>query len=421
MVHYRLTALAASIAIAWIIAPLPAASQETCGVAVTACRDALFVTQDIVVADDACANAVSANALDGCARIFRAVTRVLRVFGEDTDGSDPKLFTDSVKEMLDQFGVGAFERDVYNFSPSLPKNITGEIDFPADSPDGSDVQDALDLLVVTALQDSAADLQTVSDSTVVQLTNAELQTIAGSIRASILEPNIEFDYGDSKVLEFLFLLWESQLLFLIALDLDIDIDSYTPVVNKILVQADVIDPNPNLARLQSGASSALADANQANRDAFAAYLAASTFIRGEVDDQTDDLFTIEPAELDDEAEVRIQLATLVGSLDAPTSILNTGTTLIEEAKILDALNTKLGTNFNSQGAILDLGLFYDQAPFDVRNVLPTFDAGNSVPDASFPDPTFGVVLLPEPDFIAGQLASVALLSLLFRWRSRREF
>ena len=419
MIHHQFTATARLVTIALIILPLPAISQETCGAAVTACRDGLFVTQDIIIADDACAAAVTADANDGCARIFRAATRVLRVFVEDTNGSAPLVFTDSIKEMFEQFGISSFERDLYDlsFSPILPRNFDGKIDFPADSPDGSDIQDALDLLIVTALEDSAADLQAVSEATVIRLTANELQSISGAIGST----SIEIDYGDSKVLEFMILLWKSQLLFLIALDLDVDIDSYTPRTTGILIQDDVIDANPDLARLRSGASSALADANQANRDAVGAYFAASNFIRSEVDDQTDDLLTIEPDQLQDEAEIRIQLAALAGSLDTPTSILNTGTTLFDEANIISALNTKLGTNFDNQGAVLDLGLFYDRAPFDVRDVLPTFDAGNAIDDGSFPDPTFGSVLVPEPGLLASQVASLATLLLILRLRSRREF
>jgi hypothetical protein len=336
------------------------------------------------------------------------------VIDENVDGADPMTFTDSVKEMFDQFGVGSEERSIYSFSPTLPENEQGEVVLPSDSPDGNDVQDALNGLFVAAIADSIADLQAVSASTVIELTGSELDLLAHTGTTVI-----ELDLGDVKLLESVLHTWTSKLLLLIALNLDVDLDAYTPLPSYLEIQAAVIDANPDLLRLGSLATQALSDANQANRDFIAAYLAASSFIRNEIDDQTDDLFTIEPHRLAEEANVRTHLATLQGSLDVPTQILATGTTLFDEQAALASIDTKLGTNLANDGAFLYLGGFYDVAPFDPRYVLPTFDESNRIPDGSFPDPTFGRVLVPEPDATMAIIVGALALALLARHRNRK--
>ncbi len=83
---------------------------------------------DIIGADD-CFQQL---APDSEVRFFRAVTRVLRLAEEsDVDGPDGGTFTDSLKEVLDQFGYSpdgdpdqcgltADGRSVYVFTASLP-------------------------------------------------------------------------------------------------------------------------------------------------------------------------------------------------------------------------------------------------------------------------------------------------------------
>ncbi len=402
-------------------ASLPASSQETCGVAVTSCRNELFAVGDIAAADDACAAAVAGSPNDGCARILRGATRILRVFGENVNGPDPGTFTDSVKEMMDRFGVTPGGRDLYAFSASLPHDLEDEIDLPANSPDGSDVQEAASGLLLPAIDASITDLQAVPANTVLVLQQSELEVIgtATAVRA-LLGLEIEVDYGDAKLMEAALHLWRSQLLQSAALNTGIDLDSYTPILSPIPIQTSVVDAHPSLVTLLPGSGSALAEANVSNRAAIDAYLAASASIRSEVDDQTNDLFTIEPTQLVLESEFRMHLASLRSSLDGPTSVLNQGTSTIDEATILEALNTMLGTSFGSEGATLDLGLFYDVDPFDVRDVLPEFDAVNAVQDGSFPDPTFRGVLLPEPSLPGQLVAAVAALAMLRRRRGGRS-
>ncbi len=116
----------------------------------------------------------------------------------------------------------------------------------------------------------------------------------------------------------------------------------------------------------------------------------------------------------------MQLATLRDSLDGPTEILTQGTTIFDELAVLEVLNDELGTSFDPQGASLDLGMFYDVDPFDVRDVLPHFDLDNSLVHGSYPDPTFGRVPLPEPDSTLQLAAGIAAVLALARRRRGRD-
>ena len=395
------------------------AENETCVSAVAQCRQDLFENQDLAAANESCRTdrVPSRYWDDGCVRIFRSLTRLLYVLFSDMDGATSEVFTDSFKEMLDQFGFGPEDRDFYSFGPSVPRDSTGMLRLPSQSPDGSDVQDALEGLLLPALEQSIADLAIVPQSTILVLTASEVETIVGFN----VQP-VEIDYGDAKIFQALLLLWQSQLKLLLTRNADLEFDWYTPIYGRIRIQADIHDENPDLARLRPSRETTLAGASKANRELLDAYLAASAFIRSETDDQTDDLLTIEPEQLADETDFRAQVSALRSSLDGPTAILNVGTAHLDEQVGIDFLNRHLGTEMTERGAMLDLSRFYDDEPFDLRDLLPPFDDRNAVAKASFPDPTFRGVLTPVPEPATPALGAVALMALasLARRQERRK-
>jgi hypothetical protein len=378
---------------------MPAASLAT----LADCRNQLFVVENIVAADDFCAQAVANNPADGEARFFRALTRILRVLGENTDGADPARFTDSVKEMMDQFGIGASDRSLYSFAPTLPKNSAGDVELPSDSPDGNHVQEALSDLLLPAISASVDDLRAIATDTAFSLSASELATVANATGVPIDEPSVQIDFGDVELARAGLLKWKSHLLTAEAHNLSIDLDSYTPIEEPIRIQNDIVDTNPQLLTHSVGAACSLFDANIASGEAVEAYLAGSDFIRAESDSQDDDLITIEPDQLADEAEIRTHLTSLLSALECPTLVLNEGTTFIDEARAIESMNSMLATAFDSGGAALDLGLFYDAA-FPLRDGLPLigfdeFESRNFVASGSFPDATFQGTLLPVSTLI----------------------
>jgi hypothetical protein len=386
--------------------------------AATECRDQLFFAEDLVAADNACAQAVADDSSDGEARFFRAATRIMRIVGEDVDGPDPTRFTDSVKEMMDQFGISSTGRDVFAFAPEIPINLADDVVLPPDSPGGSDVKELQSDVLLPAINASVEDLRAIAADTVILLSACELGVLGNFT-------GVEIDLGDVELFKAMLLLGKSEIFLAEAFDANVDIDSYTPLPEIIRIQTDWIDDNPQALELLPTGASSLAQANDANREAIASYLAGSAFIRSESDAQDDDFFTIEPDQIADEADLRIHIASLRSSLDGQTQVLNEGTTFIDEAAVIAELNQTLGTAFDSQGANLDLSLFYDDAPFSLREVIPpvAFDEAenrNFIADGSFPDPTFRGVLLPvpEPSQLWQLMSGLAGLGCLYRLRRR---
>jgi hypothetical protein len=76
---------------------------------------------DLVKADEACQQARIEYPNDDEVRFFRAVTRLLRIAEEqkDVDGNPP--YTDSLKEMMDQFGIADDGRSIHDLDLEFPK------------------------------------------------------------------------------------------------------------------------------------------------------------------------------------------------------------------------------------------------------------------------------------------------------------
>jgi hypothetical protein len=259
------------------------------------CRETLFQgrsvggtertkdSQALIDADILCTAAVAADPSNGEARLFRAVTRLLRVTGGNETHGPPR--TASFAEMADAFGVTPEGRNLYDWEAKLPENAGGKVALPADSPTGEESQTALVGLLVPAIDASVADLQAITPDAQVVLNESEIEAIGTALGASLTndengdDEEIEIDLGDILVIESGFLIWKAQLLLIDALNLDVDLDSYTPILDAIDIQLEVINANVDLAKLRPGAAAALAEANVANRAAAEAYLAASLFIR----------------------------------------------------------------------------------------------------------------------------------------------
>lgn len=372
------------------------------------CREQIFVEEDIVAAKPFCDQAVAADPSSGEARFLRAIVLLALPNEQQAAGPDPTRFTDSVAELEDRFGLGAGSRSLYDFSPQLPRNPAGAVQLPSDAPTGTDSQDFVKGVVLPALDGAIADLEAfpTDDSFILgrgQIVEAETiadrSAFAGnpdSVGISAL--SIEVDYGDAQALRAALLFLEAKLLISYASDAAIDIDDLSPFDRFIAVQTEILDAHPSLLTPLFARAPDRFEARSVLRAAVTAYLDSSLFIRSEIDDQDDDLLTIEPAALDEEADIRTQLEDLLSAIDGPTQVLDEGTASIDEARAIQALNNALGTTFDSQGAILDLTRFFGGAvaPTSIRAQLPAFDDRNRIVDGSLPDPTFDGALQPVP-------------------------
>lgn len=328
-------------------------------------RDFLF-QQDIVMADTLFQTQLAVNSSDQEAHLFRAITRLLRIAEENRDGPDAAVFTDSLKELLDQFGFSPTERSIFDFSSDVPEDANGDVILPSSSPTGGQVQEFLRNVLLPELRSAIQDdLQAIDPAFSTRILSVEFATLdVGGDDA------VEIDFGDVKLLEAALRGFEAALLITLAYDLNVDIDQIFNVGDTLMIQLEVIEANPPLFTLTPDGVSLLAQAKTATREAIDAYFVASAFIRSESDDQDDDFITIEAADLEDEENLREDLGEVQVALN--------GLGTIDDERV-------------------DLSRFFD-TPFDVRDIVPpvTFDANEDPPNfvepGTFPDPTLNGIL-----------------------------
>ena len=189
---------------------------------------------------------------------------------------------------------------------------------------------------------------------------------------------MEVDFGDVKLLESALRTLCAASLIGRAYEGNVDIDQIVNANDSLMIQEDVIDPDPNLLTLKVDGPAKLAAAKVELNAGIQSYLDASAFIRGEVDDQNNDLIMIAPEDLAEEETLRTRLSEIQASLN--------GQAFIDEE-------------------LVDLSLFFD-TPFDLRGLLPSigFDSdrepSNFIESGTFPDPTFNGML---PNMTAQEL------------------
>ena len=97
----------------------------------------LALEGSVMLADDCAVEAILDDPSDEEAHLIRAITRLVRWIGDQEDGPNESLDTDSLKEMLDRFGFPLVGRHPLAFEADFPEPL------PENSPTGGDVQDFL--------------------------------------------------------------------------------------------------------------------------------------------------------------------------------------------------------------------------------------------------------------------------------------
>ncbi|RZB30254.1 MAG: hypothetical protein SRB1_02534 [Desulfobacteraceae bacterium Eth-SRB1] len=327
--------------------------------------------------------AVTANPSDQEANLFYAVTRLAALLDNNvTYTADAPI--ENVKELLDGFGMDAAGRDLFNWTASIPEDIYGNIILPSDSPSGTDVQTFLQSVIIPEIDGAIANLNNITSETFINGITL-LTTETGELN------DIEVDYGD--VLLYKSLLYAAKALILIidSYDLNADIDAIVAKINDDIfnVNNDLLDAYPNLLTLLTGGVGAtkIGEAKPAVLAATDWYNDASTFIRNEADDQTDDLFSIDPEDLTDETDFRSYLA------DIKYSITN------QQPVDMDDEEDVVRVDFSE---------FFDD-PISIRDYLPAFIHDPYIDEilikgmSSFPDRTFSGIFpngLPPEEYDA---------------------
>jgi len=282
------------------------------------------------------------------ARFLFALTRFIAL-GFDTLSDGNSADMNRLGDILDRLGIADSE-------------IRGNLDLiklpdvlPADSPTGNEYQNFLYQVAAPELSDAVANLDDISTS----FNKVWTDPMDGT--------QVESDYGDVLVLRGTFKSLIASIATQRAYDLDADIDD---IANNNVTVQDFLAGNATFLSLDD--TTKLTEAkNYLTSGAIVDFKDAIDVIKGEVDDQSDDLVTLD----------------LLGD---PTGVT-------AKAK-LDQVMTSLLNGATMVGkATLDLKHFFDDG-VDFRSptpgLLPMF-SGNSVAGL-FPDATFdGVIVSPD--------------------------
>lgn len=281
------------------------------------------------------------------ARFFFALTRFLAL-GFDTLSDGNATDMNRLGDILDRLGVADNEVRANWALINTPDVL------PADSPTGNEYRDFLYLVAAPELTGAIANLDDIATSFNNMWTNPMDNT------------QVESDYGDVLVLRGTFKSLLASIATQRAYDLDADIDD---IKNGYTTVQDFLAGNTTFLSLADPTKLAEAKSHLTN-GAILDFTAAIDVIKAEVDNQLDDLVTLD----------------LLGDPTGATA----------KAK-LDQVMTSLVSGATMVGkTTLDLKHFFDDG-VDFRspsNLLPPF-AGNSVAGL-FPDPTFdGVIVSPD--------------------------
>ncbi len=371
------------------------------------CRG-IFFNRNIIEADNCFQERIKSDAGDEEAHVFRAMTRILRACEEQVDGPDESSFTDSCKEMMDRAGFPPEGRSLLDFTAQLPEPPL------TDSPTSGDLQAFfLDVLLPQLAGAVEENFSSVSPSYETTWTADEQTALA----AQLTDEFVQIDFGDVRLIQsFLFLIKGQLESFLLALDLNVDLDeldllaagedgipdSGDEVIGFPRIQEDILDVYLELLELtrmlgsQGKNGAALAqDGRVSIRQSIASYYEGSSFIRNETDDQADDLLTIGLLELEADRELRAGLAELLCSMDglgAPEGVEDPAPEdCVAPPASIGGQEIDLSPYFDGDTALRGLlpqpFLFDDECEQEYVDSLSFLE-----PDFPFPDPSLNRIL-----------------------------
>lgn len=298
------------------------------------------------------------------ANLFYAITRMASFALKPGSGDG----LETLKDLFEAFGMN---RNSNNFLyEGLPYDTPS--DLPENSPSPETVRQFLSGPYIILIDDILDDIARIPDSFKTMLSAQETGDRA-----------VEVDYGD--VLMYETLLNAKRCLFLIVSSYNFDMD-IVAIAKKIRndqfnINNDLLKPYPDLLKLLSSGESTLIKSETGLLETISSYLDASAFIRAETDNQLDDLITLDPENIGDEALFRQNLNELRTSLHQ---------------------NKTANLTDNDKHLSLNLNPFfgYGNGPYNLRDFLPELNPCNEPVTGTMGhglgnDPTLGGIL---PDF-----------------------
>lgn len=327
-----------------------------------------FNTPGLVAAKAEFEASVQANPSDQEANFFLGITRVPALL-DNTATYTPGLPIENIKELFDSFGMSSSGRDIFNWTADFTRDAEGKVVLPPGAPSGPAIQDFLESVVIEEIGKALANLSICTPIFNITLYASE----TGEAH------DIELDYGDVLICKSFLYVFKAVLLFLTSYDMDADPQKVVDKIRDKLsnLHADLIDRYPQLLRILPVGKTPLAEAKSAVISAIDRYNDASAFIRGESDDQFDDLVAIGPEDSADEAHFRSLLAEAKQSMlqERPAAFESKDGTYVD----LFDLNHLFGTNTIE--------------PVNIRGIFPYFDKHGVIHTGTFPDTTLDGVLL----------------------------
>lgn len=287
---------------------------------------------------------------DDTARFFYALTRVAGV-KLYSDGNPEDM--NSAGDILDRLGVGPGGRNPMAMDLDPPDTL------PSGSPTGADIQAFLYNVIRPEMEGAIDNLKAISPS----FNETWKEPLSGK--------HYESDYGD--VLFFRALIKGALANILIQHAYNLNMNIARNVNNKSLTTERFLGDNLSFLTMATDYSTSLSDAKSYLSGAADDLIAAIAAIRGEGDDQTNDLINLREVTEGEIAEAKTALATWKSSLSSPTTVDN-------------GEDKKLGT---PDDIIINLNPFF--AGLSLRDLLPPFTGED--PSGMFPDATMGGVIV----------------------------
>jgi len=318
---------------------------------------------DLRDANTAFGEAVTAQPNNAAANMYYAMTRLATAM----------LDAPAIVDLLNRSGVviEGGTTDVCNLAVHVPPKDA----IPGSAPRTGEIVETLRTVLMPEVQNSLGDLKRISESAVISF---DLHNLPRCVSPPTQAKIVEIDYADVLALMAGINGVGAWLDLLTAYNVDVSVG----MAANSSAQG-VFNAEPNLLTLQH------ADRLITARNQFDAMLASTSqaidAVRQETDDQSNDVFVIQPDDQHaaDQVKLIVDLMrqALVGEVTLPIDVI-TGEVVLMDIGLLSQERLNLNPFFTGQFTSL-------------RPLLPPFDANGDFDQSRFPDPTFGGM---APDF-----------------------
>ena len=297
----------------------------------------------VIAAKNKFQDALVVDSSDQEAALFLSVARMVALM-DDATAYTSGMPIETIHELFDILGVSQDGRDLFDWTAAIPEDINGNLILPEGLPAFEDLQLFFESVIIAEIDAAIANLSIVTQSFSTRITADEMGDVEGA--------GLELDYGDVALYQSGLYALKATLQILNAYNLNVN--DLKALISKLENETfdfngDLLQPHPDFLKLLQPDEAMSIAASRSSLNSFIdSYLAASEFIRGETDDQSDDLLTFEAEDLDAELDFRTELENVQVSLQNNTAVA-------------------VG---DEESVTVDFSEFFND-PMDLRGYLPT--------------------------------------------------